>query len=64
MRKFHRVQEKLLIAQRAWVTFREADCAAQYEMHRSGTIRNSIYLACKEERAKQRIKELQNYAPY
>ncbi|WP_409079692.1 lysozyme inhibitor LprI family protein [Pseudomonas sp. SG20056] len=54
----------LLTAQRAWIKFREADCAAQYEMHRSGTIRNSIYLACKEERAKQRIKELTNYAPY
>jgi|SRR3989344_2683202 len=57
-------RKKILIAQRAWIKYREADCAAQYEMHRSGTIRNSIYLACKEERAKQRIKELTNYAPY
>ena len=61
---FTEYKKKLLAAQRAWISFREADCAAQYEMHRPGTIRNSIYLACKEERAKQRIKELRNYAPY
>lgn len=61
---FTEYRKKLLTAQRAWIVFREADCAAQYEMHKSGTIRNSIYLACKEGRAKQRIKELKNYAPY
>ncbi|WP_313526339.1 lysozyme inhibitor LprI family protein [Stutzerimonas kunmingensis] len=57
-------RKKLLIAQRAWIKFREADCDAQYEMHRSGTIRNSIYLSCKKQRAEQRINELNSYAPY
>lgn len=57
-------RKKLLIAQRARIKFREADCDTQYAMHRSGTIRNSIYLSCKKQRAEQRIKELNNYAPY
>src|SRR3990167_2295394 len=57
-------RKKLLIAQRAWIKFREADCDTQYAMHRSGTIQNSIYLSCKKQRAEQRIKELNNYAPY
>ena len=57
-------RRKLLIAQRAWIKFREADCDAQYEMHRSGTIRDSIYLSCKKQRAEQRINELNSYAPY
>lgn len=38
-------RKKLLIAQRAWIRFREADCDAQYAMHRSDAIRNSIYLS-------------------
>lgn len=57
-------RKKLLIAQRAWIKFREADCDTQYEMHRSGSIRNSIYLSCKKQRADQRINELNSYAPY
>lgn len=57
-------RKKLLSAQRAWIKFREADCDTQYAMHSSGTIRNAIYLGCKQQRAEQRIKELNNYAPY
>lgn len=57
-------RKRLLEAQRAWVTFREADCQAQYALHASGTIRNAIYIGCMSERATQRIKELRNYAPY
>lgn len=57
-------RKKLLTAQRAWIKFREADCDAQYEMHRTGTIRNSIYLSCKKQRAEQRINELNSYVPY
>jgi uncharacterized protein YecT (DUF1311 family) len=57
-------RNKLLNAQRAWIKFREADCDTQYAMHRSGTIRNAVYLNCKQQRAEQRIKELNNYAPY
>lgn len=57
-------RNKLLKAQRAWIKFREADCDTQYTMHKSGTIRNAIYLSCKQQRAEQKIKELNNYAPY
>ncbi|MGE8362398.1 lysozyme inhibitor LprI family protein [Pseudomonas sp.] len=57
-------RNKLLVAQRAWIAFRDADCAAQYEMHRTSAIGNTLLLNCKQQRAEQRIKELQNYAPY
>jgi uncharacterized protein YecT (DUF1311 family) len=57
-------RKKLLTPQRAWITFREADCDAQYAIHSSGTIRNIVYLGCKQQRAEQRIKELENYVPY
>ena len=57
-------RKKLLVAQRAWITFRDADCAAQYEMHRASVIGSSMLLSCKQQRAEQRIRELQNYAPY
>ncbi|MGE8499636.1 MAG: lysozyme inhibitor LprI family protein [Pseudomonas sp.] len=57
-------RKKLLVAQRAWIAFRDVDCAAQYEMHRTSAIGNTLLLNCKQQRAEQRIKELQNYAPY
>lgn len=55
-------RKKLLVAQRAWIAFREADCAAQHEM--ASAIGHTLLLNCKQQRAEQRIKELQNYAPY
>ncbi|WP_349568809.1 lysozyme inhibitor LprI family protein [Azotobacter salinestris] len=58
------MRQKLLEAQRAWIRFREADCAAQYVMHASGTIRTLVHIGCMQERAEQRIKELENYVPY
>lgn len=57
-------RKQLLVAQRAWIAFRDADCAAQHEMHRTSAIGNTLLLNCKQQRAEQRIKELQNYVPY
>ncbi|HWV09055.1 MAG TPA: lysozyme inhibitor LprI family protein [Pseudomonas sp.] len=57
-------RKKLLVAQRAWIAFRDADCAAQYEMHQTSAIGNTLLLNRKQQRAEQRIKELQHYAPY
>jgi uncharacterized protein YecT (DUF1311 family) len=33
-------------AQRAWITFRDADCGLQYQMFIDGTIRSNIYTGC------------------
>lgn len=52
---------KLVDAQRLWVKFREADCQAEYEKWQGGTIRNVMYSGCMQERAKQRIKELEQF---
>jgi len=51
-------KKKLVVAQRAWVKFREADCAAVYEHYAGGTIRNLMHSGCMRGRAEQRIKEL------
>ncbi|POA98423.1 hypothetical protein C2134_11900 [Chromobacterium sinusclupearum] len=45
-------------AQRKWITFRDADCDAKYQIYIAGTIRNAVFLGCKIERTEQRIKEL------
>ena len=56
-------RNKLLNAQRAWIKFRDADCETQYALNSSGSIRNIVYLSCKQQRAKQRISELNRYLP-
>jgi uncharacterized protein YecT (DUF1311 family) len=53
---------KLVIAQRAWVKFREADCDAVFEKWAGGTIRTVMYLGCMQNHAEQRIKDLEDYA--
>ena len=55
------VKSALLKAQRAWVTFREADCNAVYTQYQDGTIRNVMYISCMQARAEQRIKELKQF---
>lgn len=56
------VKKALLAAQRAWITFREADCKAVYAMWSGGTIRNVMFSSCMRKRAEQRIKELDEFA--
>ncbi len=52
---------KLVLAQRAWVKFREADCGAVYENWAGGTIRNVMYSGCMRQHAEQRIKDLEGF---
>jgi len=56
-------RKKLLDAQRAWIKFRDADCDALYALNSAGSMRNIIYLSCKQQRAEQRTKELESYFP-
>ncbi|MDP2713550.1 lysozyme inhibitor LprI family protein [Rheinheimera sp.] len=57
-------RKKLLTAQRAWIKFRDADCDTQYAMHGSAPIGKAMYFTCQQQRAEQRIKQLDNYVPY
>ena len=55
-------KKKLVEAQRAWVKFRDADCAAVYQQHIDGTIRNVMHHGCMRARTEQRIKELNEFS--
>lgn len=59
--KFSLMRQKLQVAQRAWIKFRDADCDAVYQVNASGTIRGLAALGCKRAHAEQRTKELQAY---
>ncbi|MFG6429112.1 lysozyme inhibitor LprI family protein [Roseateles sp. LYH14W] len=48
----------LVKAQRRWVAFRDADCAAKHQLYIGGTVRTVVYFGCMRERTEQRIKEL------
>lgn len=54
-------KKKLVEAQRAWIKFRDADCAAVYQQHIDGTIRNMMHHGCMQARTEQRIKELKQF---
>jgi uncharacterized protein YecT (DUF1311 family) len=55
-------RQKLIVAQRAWVKFREADCDAVYQRRIGGTIRTIMYIGCMQGHAKERIKALEDFA--
>lgn len=57
-------RKKLLTAQRAWIKFRDADCDTVHAMHSSAIIGKTMYFICQQQRAEQRIKQLNNYVPY
>src|SRR5450830_1401846 len=49
----------LILAQRKWVEFRNADCAAVERLYQGGSVANAMYLDCMVHHTEQRIKELQ-----
>jgi uncharacterized protein YecT (DUF1311 family) len=48
----------LIVSQRRWLEFRDADCAAQQRLYQGGTVAAEIYLDCMVRHTEQRIKEL------
>lgn len=48
----------LVKAQRRWIAFRDADCAAKFALYAGGTIRVTVVWTCQRERTEQRIQEL------
>jgi len=59
--KFTEMKSTLVNAQRVWVKFREADCHAVYVRNQSGTIRGIAFISCMQQRAEDRIKQLEFY---
>jgi uncharacterized protein YecT (DUF1311 family) len=58
---YSNIKKKVIDAQRAWVSFREKDCEAVYELNSSGSIRNIRYISCMRKHAEDRIRELKEY---
>ncbi|CAH0188474.1 hypothetical protein SRABI118_01430 [Massilia sp. Bi118] len=54
-------KQKLITAQRAWVKFREADCAAVYQRNAGGTIRTLMHIGCMQGHAETRMKALKEF---
>lgn len=50
----------LLASQRAWVTFRDAQCAAQGDYAQGGSLEDIIVAQCKAEMTRKRTKQLQD----
>ena len=59
--KYSEVKKALVESQRAWVTFRQRDCDAQFQLNAGGTIRTVIYLGCMTTHADERTKSLKEY---
>jgi uncharacterized protein YecT (DUF1311 family) len=51
-------QEKLRIAQRLWLQFRDATCAAERQLYTTGSAAPTVYSACLEAQTRQRTKDL------
>lgn len=60
-KRLSNLKQNLIIAQRAWVSFREKDCRAVEVWWTNGSLQESLYADCMKERAQQRIKELNDF---
>lgn len=54
-------RKSLVVAQRAWVRFRDANCEALYTFHQKGSGSGVVYLSCMKKHAEDRIKDLETY---
>ena len=56
------LKQKVIVAQRAWIRFREADCAAEEARWAGGSVAPQMFMGCMQRRAEQRIKDLEQVA--
>ena len=54
-------KQLLVAAQKAWIAFRDAECAFAVSSSEGGSIYPMEYSLCLEDQTKKRIKELQAY---
>jgi uncharacterized protein YecT (DUF1311 family) len=52
-------RKALIVSQRKWVEFRDADCTARQRLYQGGSVAAEIYLDCETKHTEQRIRELQ-----
>ena len=50
--------QRLVAAQRLWIQYRDANCAAERGLYEGGTAASPAYLACLEAMTRARLKEL------
>ena len=50
--------QRLVAAQRLWIQYRDANCAAERDLYEGGTAAFPAYLACLEAMTRARTKEL------
>src|ERR1700723_404691 len=50
--------ERLKVAQRLWIQFRDATCTAESDLYNGGTASAPAYAACREELTRQRAGDL------
>jgi uncharacterized protein YecT (DUF1311 family) len=51
--------QRLTAAQRLWVQYRDANCAAERDLYKAGTASSPAYLACLEAMTRARTRELE-----
>jgi uncharacterized protein YecT (DUF1311 family) len=51
-------QERLPVAQRLWVQFRDRECDAESGLYEGGSARPLVFVACMESETRHRIKDL------
>jgi uncharacterized protein YecT (DUF1311 family) len=50
--------KRLTVAQRFWIQYRDANCAAERSLYEGGTASAPVYLACFDAMTRARIREL------
>ena len=55
---------KLVLAQRAWIQYRDNDCDAVYALHIEGSLRGVLYSQCVIDRTNRRTDELDGLMAY
>lgn len=57
-------QEKLKIAQRAWIAYRDAECDYAADSMRGGTMESLIAMGCLTGKTQERADELKDYVEF
>lgn len=56
-----KAKDKLVAAQRAWIDFRDKDCAFEASVFEGGTMYGLIYTSCLTDHTEKRTKELLSF---
>jgi uncharacterized protein YecT (DUF1311 family) len=54
-------QQRLTVAQRSWIKFRDETCSYEAGHFEGGTLAPPVYISCRARVTKQRVKDLEDY---